>query len=603
MPLIAVAFSLLIVQAPQEPPQKRFEPMPIPEAGVFRRGDARIVIDGALDDWPALPSIRLDDSRQVSGTALGAFRSLDDLAGRLFLCWDDEDLYVAARVKDDWHVRLPAEREQVNEIPPADSVLVWIDPQRDTRALGNDPGRRDDVSFWIAEVENQGNRLVKWDRFRGEARFAATAAAVVSHDTTEKVTSYEARIPWREILAAGRTPKSGDVLGAQFVITDYDDPTDPLPQTRIGWTFGMGPSIDPGLLGSLVLLATDAKDASTSGVVLPKIEPPVVPKEPPVPEEAYWVGLANRVWKNPIAWVSTETPDAAFAGGEDWRAVIDDLELRVAEFPRVDFVEFVHAQQRRMNRECAGMVAGGLPYFWNHVLEGTVRRATAEPPEHGYVLWRLPQGGWLVRSKQASFAVDPSGYAIDHLLGAALDFVVLTSPTDPTRRNDQLLLRVLAMKADIPVFAHVVLSLPGVEAKDFPLVEPGKAYDARGLSLHVCGNVDEKGLVPRSVGYRIRWPNGATLLFSGPELLVETVPGGPPVDCLVLSALHPEARIVGQRVDARAIVIDDVLRAADLPGSGGRVRLADAFELQKGLRPRRSALVLPGQSVVIETGR
>ncbi|MCC6781464.1 MAG: hypothetical protein IT457_01380 [Planctomycetes bacterium] len=587
----------------QNPPARPVEPLPIPEAGVFRRGKARIVIDGALDDWPALPVIRLDDSRQVSGTALGAFRSLDDCAGRLFLCWDDEDLYVAARVKDDWHIRLPAEREQVNEIPPADSVLVWLDPERDTRALGNDSGRREDSAFWIAEVEGQGNRLVKWDRFRGEARFAATAAAVVAPDKQEKVTTYEARIPWAEILGVGEKPVAGQILGAQFVLSDYDDPTDPMPQTRIGWTFGMGPRIDPGLLGSLLLLDSAAEDASRSGFVLPAIPPPAVRAEPPVPEAAYWVGLANRVARQPLAWVEAGTADPSFAGGTDWRALLDELELRVAEFPRVDYVEFVHAQHRRMNRECAGLAASGLPYFWDHVLEGTVRRATAEPPEHGFVLWRLPQGGWLVRSKLASFAVDPAGFRLDHLLGAALDFVVLTSPGDPTRRNDQLLLRALARKVELPVFSHIALSLPGLEIEKFPLVMPGKDYAAQGLSIHVCGDVDEKGLVARSVGYLFRWPDGATLLFSGPELLAETVDRERPVDCHVLSALHPEARVVGQRIEAKALVIDDVLRCADLPGSGGRVRLAEAFELQKGLRPRRSTIVLPGQSVTIEAQR
>ena len=37
-------------------------------------------------------------------------------------------------------------------------------------------------------------------------------------------------------------------------MNDFDDLTDPMPQTRIGWTFGTAPKIDPSLYGTLVLV-------------------------------------------------------------------------------------------------------------------------------------------------------------------------------------------------------------------------------------------------------------------------------------------------------------------------------------------------------------
>src|SRR5690606_27336556 len=111
------------------------------------------------------------------------------------------------------------------------------------------------------------------------------------------------------------------------------------------------------------------------------------------------------------------------------------------DHPRVDFLEFQQRIHRRMNRECAGIVARGVPYFWESVLEGAIRRIAVDPPERGFRIHRLPQSGWIVRSKAATFAIDPAGYGLDHRVFDLLDFVLLTRPREMTERNDQLLLR------------------------------------------------------------------------------------------------------------------------------------------------------------------
>ena len=242
----------LCAAPPQDLPpaqQQRPEPLPIPRGIVLERGERRIVIDGSLQDWPKLPAVLLDDVRQLSGSALGAYRGRGDIAARVFLMWDAEDLYLAAIVQDDWHIRLNADSPRFDEIPPADALVLTIDPNRDTRSIGRDDGRQEDSEFWIADVENQGRRVVRWDRFRGTARFAEGGAAVVQRDEDKRLTTYEVRLPWAEILPRGQEPAARMVLDLQIVIDDYDEPTDPLPQSRIGWTFGMGTRIDPGLLG------------------------------------------------------------------------------------------------------------------------------------------------------------------------------------------------------------------------------------------------------------------------------------------------------------------------------------------------------------------
>ncbi len=325
---------------PQEPAQARPEPMPIPRTTVLSRGERKIVIDGSLQDWPSLPPLILDDVRQVSGTEFGAWRGRSDLAARAFLMWDADALYVALNVLDDWHVKLAKDSPRLSEIPPADDVVVTIDPGRDTRSLGNDLGRADDAEFWLAEVEGQGRLVVRWDRFRGTARYADGAEAVVHRDDDEHVTYYEARLPWAEILPHGTKPAAGLAFGLQLVVSDFDEPTDPLPQTRVGWTFGMGPRIDPGLFGSVMLVDASSEDLGGATVPLPEVPPAPKIAEPPVPGDDYWIGLFDRLRAHGPQIVDADTPDPRFAGGKERLQALSDVDRQCAEFPRVDFLEY-----------------------------------------------------------------------------------------------------------------------------------------------------------------------------------------------------------------------------------------------------------------------
>ena len=64
---------------PRPPAQQEpLQPMLLPQAVVLPRGEQEVLVDGSLVDWPKLPAIRLDDRRQLSGTALGAWRGPRD---------------------------------------------------------------------------------------------------------------------------------------------------------------------------------------------------------------------------------------------------------------------------------------------------------------------------------------------------------------------------------------------------------------------------------------------------------------------------------------------------------------------------------------------
>jgi len=614
-------------QEPQHPPQ-RVQPLPIPSTVVLKlEKGRRIVVDGALTEWPetVLPfAIDLVDTRRVSGSWMGAYNKelrQKDISGRVFLTWDAERLYIGAKVLDDWHRALGKKGARLSEIPPADNLIVTLDPDRNTRSLGPDEGRTEDQEFWLADVAGQGRRLVRWDRYRGTAGYVEGALFVLDRSNEAGVTTYEASIPWQAILPPGRKAESGLVMGAQFVLNDYDEPTDPMPQTRVGWTFGMGPVIDPGIFGTLMLV--DRLDRGA---------PPAIPKASPVtgdpvPGPAYWVQFQKRLLELPPAWVTPATVDAATAGGMDRLKLLRELEHHLSLFPRVDFLEFQQRINRRMVRETAGIAQTGLPFFWHHVIKDLRRRLPPEPPVGHIRVFRLPQGGWYVRSAQANFAIDPAGYQVAPYIGPAIDFVLLTRPLELTKRNDRLLVEMASRKKLI--FAHLPYHLPGVDAAKMALVMPGRHYHFGELALPgnskskgtgdgdrkpqtvptitilVLGRKTAEGLSAPSVGYQIKWRDGSTLLHPGVCLDPSDVRSVAGPDVLLLSALHPQALALGKQIAARHTILDEVLEVASARGPQGRATLTEAIELQQGLRPLRSIILAPGESVDIrkQTGK
>lgn len=592
----AIATLASTVCAQQDPDPAVPGPMATPRGIVFAKAaDRRLVIDGSLQDWPEVPMLRLDDSRQVSGTALGTFRGAKDCSAQAFTLWDEKNFYFAAKVKDDRHLYLTAKTPQRTEFPPSDAIELSFDPRRDTRAIGADPGRSEDVTFWLGDSEDAGKAIIRWDRLRGTARLAEGGRIVVERDDESGVTTYEARIPWFEILPADEGAKAGSLLDVSFVVNDFDVPLDPMPDTRVGWTFGTGLRIDPGLYGTLKLSKRTARREGQS-FELPEFPSPSTPEAPAVPGRAHWVAMLQELGGLPPVPTTQLTTEPGFVAGKERKAWLDRYEGFVSAFPRADFLRLQMCANRRMVRECAGMITTGLPFAWDLALRRIDRAAERDSPERGFRLLRLPQGGWLVRSKQASFLIDPAGFAVEKYLWRWCDFALFTAPNEVLKRNDQLLTRMLAAEPLRRPYLHIAQALPGVESKDLELAVPGEKYEVQGLEITVLGAVDERGWVTATVGYHVRWPDGSTLVVSGRDALSEQVPPGE-VDVLLLSAKHPRGVPFGHRVPRRMIVVDEVLEVASQPGPQGRITLAEVFALQAKLRPNRSILLAPTESI------
>lgn len=567
------------------------EVMLLPQVVVLPRGQQAIAVDGTLTDWPELPGVRLDDRRQLSGTAKNAWRGPADLGAVAFLMWDEEALWFACAVRDEWHRGLEGSSLMVSEIPVADSVVLTFDPERDTRAIGPDPGRREDREFWLAD--EVGRQVVQWDRLRGSARLLeeAKARVVVLHDKEKGITTYEARLPWAEILPVGKKPSAGVVLDVQIVVNDYDESTDPMPQSRVGLTFGVGgPIVDPGLLASMMLVP----DAAALQGVVPNFPPKPGLAQPPLPGKEFWEPLTERLLANPPV-VCEATMIPADCGGSKRLAVLQSIDEQVASFPRVDFLEFHHRIHRVMWREVAGYTRRGLPAWWQQRLVSVSKLAEDPVPEGSVRVFRLPVGGWLFRSATRNFLVDPCGPGIRELLWGATEFCILTQPMDMTTRNDHLLVEMFLAEPPRPVYHQIAFHLPMVPMDRMPLVEPGKSYgQPSGIRLHALGKPTADGKVPYSGSYRIEMPNGPSILLAAQNLRLEDV-GDEAIDLMVLSPLNAEAVAIVRKVKPGLVLLDGAFVCQSQP-SMARLSLRQFHTMQSELRPTPSLLLAPGES-------
>ncbi|MBK8099132.1 MAG: hypothetical protein IPK26_18645 [Planctomycetes bacterium] len=566
-------------------------PLPVPQGLAFARGDRKIEIDGSLVDWPGLPALDLSDKRQLSGTANGAWRGENDLTAFVFLLWDERDLYIACTVKDEWHRSLDANSLMVTEIPAADSVVFTFDTDRNTRAIGPDPGRAEDREFWLAD-ENS-HEVVQWDRLRGSARVLTDGRMVVAHDKEHGITSYEARIPWTEILTTGRAALPGLVFDLQVVVNDFDEITDPMPQTRMGWTFGCGAVVDPGLLGSVMLVA----DQGALQGAFPEFPLKAGTPGEPVPGARYWQDLATRLIAHPPAlYVGPDAPETC--GGAERLRLLEEIEDHYERFPRVDYLELCHRSHRRMTREVAGLCGRGLPWWWLDETRRLGRALDEAPAANTLRLFRLPQGGWVVRSDRGAFLIDPAVPEPPEWMWAGCEFALLTQPMDLTRRNDQLLVRMNAAKPPRPYLTHIAFHLPLVLMKDMELIEPGKTYGQNGgTQVHALGQKREDGSVPYALGYRIEIADGPALLLAGPSLRASEVPDAR-VDALLLSVRNPESLAIAKAANTDMVVLDDGFLCQAFPNVP-RVTLRDMHQLQRALLPKASIVLAPAESQVI----
>jgi photosystem II stability/assembly factor-like uncharacterized protein len=183
------------------------------------------VIDGILDEWT---QTRYDVASITYGK--DNWSGSKDLSGKVMLAWDEDNLYVAARVYDDVHVQ----NSSGEDLFKGDGIELLLDRNlsadfydhalsSDDYQVGVSSGAPADMSYSDSQPVNPEAYL--WYPKAAEGSLAKVKIGVFYTDDGYKI---EVAIPW-SVLSV--TPKSGQNFGFAFSFSDNDNPDKDVQQT------------------------------------------------------------------------------------------------------------------------------------------------------------------------------------------------------------------------------------------------------------------------------------------------------------------------------------------------------------------------------------
>ena len=203
---------------------------------VCRKTERKIVVDGNLDDWQDFEPLRLNRKEQV----VGHWEGVDDLSAKIFLAWDENYLYFAAEVRDDYF----CQESFGGDSWQGDSVQISFDTLNDDRSELDEGDY--EYAFALTPKGKEAFRLsVEGSSIRGEEDKDLLLAINIKSE--EGLHIYEAAIPWSQLKPF--KPRRGAVCGFNVVVNDNDGDG---PKSWIGWTPGIRESKDTSYFGELL---------------------------------------------------------------------------------------------------------------------------------------------------------------------------------------------------------------------------------------------------------------------------------------------------------------------------------------------------------------
>ena len=218
------------------------------------RASGPMVIDGVLspDKWSGAQEIVLNQASQTRSGAnhtqqMQNWGGPDDLSAKIYLKWDDDNLYLGIKVKDDIH----HQPFTGGNTWMGDSIQFTFDQGRAeginsqgfshiVMALTND----DVIENWRVESAHGGANSTIPDNL--------IETVIVRCDITN-TTVYEAAISWELLGGIGMVAETGSLFGFSLLINDNDG------DGRRGWIqymdgIGFG-GRNPNLFGDLILVS------------------------------------------------------------------------------------------------------------------------------------------------------------------------------------------------------------------------------------------------------------------------------------------------------------------------------------------------------------
>ena len=216
-------------------------------------------VDGALGKYAHIDPLVLKSPqdvypREAIRTETGLLTGDDDIGVTFYMAYDDNNLYLAARVLDDKHLQ----RQNGVNIWMDDCLQFAFDTKNDALSpdlKGKSGYDGDDYNFGMA-LTAKGSEAWCW--VNPNPAKVGQCAFPVSVRREGKETLYELAIPWEQL--APLKPREGQVFGFSFVVFDNDREADAQAAYWIALTPGVAGGADPSVYKKFMLIPPNSTE-------------------------------------------------------------------------------------------------------------------------------------------------------------------------------------------------------------------------------------------------------------------------------------------------------------------------------------------------------
>lgn len=264
-------------------------------------------IDGDLVEWADVPAFSANTSRQFL-RGVGTWRGPDVDSFDIQFMWDDEKLYLAARVRDPVH-----DQPQIGpSVWGHDTLWMYLD--------GSGQGQRLSTKFTLAETR-MGPQVWDWVA----STWMPNAELSWQAFPTEDGYVYEAALPWRSMRVRSNHITAGHVMGIEagrgiggdsFLDLTGADPDTPANLAQLILVDALS---DLDALGGAETVLSTAESAVALGVTVDGGEQLVLPANTAEDRRYLWL---DRVGEGPLMLqAGAHTMIVTYAGSEPLRRI------------------------------------------------------------------------------------------------------------------------------------------------------------------------------------------------------------------------------------------------------------------------------------------
>ena len=186
----------------------------------------RVKVDGMLSEYKNIIPIVRDNAENLYPTDAIVFKQWtgpNDLSSKVYIAYDDNYLYFAATVTDDYFVNITSG----NRLFLGDSFQIAIDTLNDALCpdlLGGAQGYdENDYEYGIALTE-KGPEVFCWTAAKERKKIAGSIRKIPFKvkKVNKNTWNYELAIPWTDLVPL--RPLEGSVFALEYVLIDNDTP-------------------------------------------------------------------------------------------------------------------------------------------------------------------------------------------------------------------------------------------------------------------------------------------------------------------------------------------------------------------------------------------